>query len=166
MSPLFVILLFLHVLAAIIAFGPSFSFPIIGAMGGREPMHGNFALRVSEALEKRMVLPFAISMPITGILMIWAGSLDLLAPGFHWLDLAIILYAIAIFIAIVLQNPVVGRMVEMTSHAPQMAGGPGAAPAGPPPEFLALVKRSQLQGMILGALIVVIVFLMVVKPTF
>ena len=34
--------LFLHVIGAIIAFGPVFSFPLIGAAGGREPMHANF----------------------------------------------------------------------------------------------------------------------------
>ena len=42
--------LFAHVLGAIIAFGPTFSVPIIGRMGAQERAHGNFAMRVSRAL--------------------------------------------------------------------------------------------------------------------
>ena len=45
---LFPYLLFLHILGAIAGFGPSFAFPIIGAMGGAEREHGNFATRISE----------------------------------------------------------------------------------------------------------------------
>ena len=44
---LFPYLLFLHVLGAIVAFGPTFAFPFIGALGGAEPQHANFATRVS-----------------------------------------------------------------------------------------------------------------------
>ena len=52
--------LFLHILGAIVAFGPTFTFPIIGAMGGREPMHANFATRISYRISERVVLPLAI----------------------------------------------------------------------------------------------------------
>ena len=47
---LFPYLLFLHILGAIAGFGPSFAFPIVGAMGGKEREHGNFATRVSETI--------------------------------------------------------------------------------------------------------------------
>ena len=42
---LLTLFLFLHVGAAIIAFGPTFAFPVIGGMAAKEPMHGNFAIR-------------------------------------------------------------------------------------------------------------------------
>jgi hypothetical protein len=45
--------LFLHVIGAIIAFGPSFSFPIIGAMGAADRQHASFATRVSYAISTR-----------------------------------------------------------------------------------------------------------------
>lgn len=38
--------LFLHVGGAILGFGPTYTFPFIGAMAGKEPQHVNFALRV------------------------------------------------------------------------------------------------------------------------
>jgi predicted integral membrane protein DUF2269 len=160
----FTLFRFLHILAAIIAFGPSFVFPILGSFGGKEPMHGNFALRVGAAIEDRIVIPFALTMPISGILMIVVSN-----GAVHWLSfwflLAVALYLIAMFIAVVVQRGIVHQMIHMTSHMPAPApAGPGAAPAGPPAEFLALVKRSQMNGMILTVLLVVIVILMIFRP--
>ena len=70
MAWLFPYLLFLHVLGAIVAFGPTFTFSIMGAMGGAEPQHGNFATRVSAAIASKRVLPVGITLPITGLAMI------------------------------------------------------------------------------------------------
>ena len=47
---LFPWLLFAHILGAIIAFGPTFSSPIIGRMGGAERAHSNFAMRISRTI--------------------------------------------------------------------------------------------------------------------
>ena len=70
MAWLFPWLLFLHVLGAIVAFGPTFSFSIIGAMGGAEREHANFATRITHALTSKRVLPIGITLPITGLAMI------------------------------------------------------------------------------------------------
>ncbi len=59
MGWLFPWLLFLHVLGAIIAFGPTFAFPIIGAMGGKEPQHANFATRAAHLVGQRLDEPLA-----------------------------------------------------------------------------------------------------------
>ena len=158
---LFTILLFLHVLGAIAAFGSSFTaFPTIGAMGGKEPMHGNFALRVSEAISKR-VWPLALIQGVTGVLLIITGGVDLTKA--LWLDVAIVLYVGALAFSYFRQSPTLLKLVEMT-NTPPPPPAPGAAPSGPPPAMLALVKQLQQGGMILGLLVVVIVFLMVTKP--
>jgi hypothetical protein len=66
--------LFLHVMGAILAFGPTFAYSIIGGMGGKEPMHANFATRVTERIGTRLVYPLAIFQGITGLaLMLIAG---------------------------------------------------------------------------------------------
>ncbi len=180
---LFTLALYLHVGAAIIAFGPTFAFPIIGALASKDPMHTNFAMRVSEALEEKLVLPFAISMPFTGVLLIFFGHFNLVERSGWWLTLAIVLYAIAISIALFRQRPLIRRMVHLTAGGPPAgarAGGPpsgaaasaapgapaGAAtrPSGPPPEVRAIVAQIQRNGQIMGILIIVIVLLMVVKP--
>ena len=152
------IFLFLHVMGAIIAFGPAFSaFPVIGAMAGKEPQHANFAARVNEAISKTRVTPLAIFQGITGLVLIFLTGINPLAQ--LWLGLGIVLYVIALGYALFVQAPTGRRIAELTSTPPP----PGAS--GPPPELLAAVKKAQRGGMFLGILIVAIVVLMVTKPT-
>jgi uncharacterized membrane protein len=160
MDWLFPWLLFLHVLGAIIAFGPTFAFPIIGAMGGKEPQHANFATRASHVVGQRLVEPLAISMAITGVGMILVTGRNLADRGNWWLGIAIVIYVIALSFSLLVQNRNVARIIGLTSAPPP----PGAS--GPPPELPPLVKRVQQGGMFLTVAIVAIVFLMVVKPQF
>jgi hypothetical protein len=182
---LFPLLLFAHVLGAIIAFGPTFSFPIIGRLGAQERIHGNFATRLSYALSHVQVVPFAILQGITGVGLVLTTRIDVMRTP--WLLIAIVLYLIALGFALFVQTPTVKRIIQLTTGSPPAAGAPGgasAAPAGqvasrgaiapggpagpgaggPPPELMRLVRRVQLGGLFLMALVVSIVFLMVVKP--
>ena len=151
------IFLFLHVIGAIIAFGPTFSFPIIGAMSGKEPQHANFAARTMDAIADQRVEPLAIFQGITGLVLIWL-------TGFNpfnqlWLGLGIVLYLIALGYALFVQRPTSKKLVELTSTPPP----PGAT--GPSPELMATVRKGQRGGMFLGLMILAIVILMVTKPT-
>jgi Predicted integral membrane protein (DUF2269) len=156
---LFPYLLFLHVLGAIVAFGPTFTFPFIGAMGGGEPQHANFATRVSNTLAHRLVYPIGITLPITGAAMILVRGISLADRAYWWLGLAIVLYVIAYGYSFFFQSKLIGRVIEMTSAPPP----PGAS--GPPPELRALVSRIGRGGMGMSILLLTIIFLMVVKPT-
>jgi hypothetical protein len=161
MSWLFPWFLFAHVLGAIAAFGPSYSMPIIGKMGGAEPQHANFATRVGLALAKQRIWPLALLQGVTGVGLILTSDRDLTKSV--WLMVAIVLYVVALGYSYFVQVPTVKKIIEMTSTPPPPPA-PGAAPSGPPPALLALIKRSQQGGMLLAGLIAVIVFLMVVKP--
>lgn len=160
LSGLFPYLLFLHVLGAIVAFGPTFAFPFIGAMGGGEPQHANFATRVSHTLAMRLVYPVGITLPITGAAMILVRGFNLADRAFWWLGLAIVLYVIVYGYAFFVQNKLITQVISMTSAPPP----PGAS--GPPPGLPALVSRIQRGGMGMTVLLVLIIFLMVVKPSF
>ena len=156
-------LLVLHVLGAIIAFGPTFSFSVIGGLGGAEPMHGNFATRVSEAITTRRVIPIGLTMPVTGIGLIWSVGIDPFTRDTRWLLTGIVLYTIALTYSLTVQLPTVRRIISLTSGPPP--GAPPAAPSsGPPPGLMENVRKVQRGGMLLSGLIVVIAFLMVVKP--
>ena len=155
---MFQLFLFLHVMGAILAFGPIFTFPIIGAMGGKEPQHANFATRVSDTIAKQRVIPLAVFQGITGVGLILVTGINLLATP--WLLIGIVLYLITISYNIFIGTPTVQRIIEITSTPPP----PGAS--GPPPELLALIRRVQLGGMFSAIMILLIVFLMVVKPHF
>ncbi|MGZ6372726.1 MAG: DUF2269 family protein [Candidatus Limnocylindria bacterium] len=157
--------LVLHVLGAIIAFGPAFSFPIIGAMGAADRPHANFATRVSHAISTKRQIPVALTMPVTGIGLIWSAGIDVFSRGARWLELGILLYVVLLTFAVAVQIPTTARIIAMTS-APPPQPAPGEAPGGPPPALMALIQKVQRGGLFLTVLIVVIVFLMVVKPDF
>ena len=152
--------LFAHVLGAIIAFGPTFSFPIMGRLGALEPEHDNFATRLSGAISRIQVVPFAILQGVTGAGIIVTRGIDVLRVP--WLMLAIGLYVIALGYAILVQTPTLRRVIALSSAAPEH----GSPTDGQPPELEPLVRRIQTGGLFLTLAIVSIVFLMVVKPTF
>ena len=141
-----------HVLGAIIAFGPTFSFAIMGRLGAQEPEHDNFATRLSAAISRVQVVPFAILQGITGTGIVLTRGIDV--TRVPWLIVAVALYLVALGYAIFVQTPTIQRVIELTSGAPS-----GSAPA-----LVPLVRRVQVGGLFLTALIVIIVFLMVVKP--
>ena len=161
---LFPWLLFAHVLGAIIAFGPTFSSPIIGRLGAQNPAHGNFAMRVSRELARVQILPLAIVQGITGLGLIITRDIDVTRAT--WLMVAIVLYLTAIGFAIVIQTPRAKRIIAMTTPPPGAPAPSGPPAGGPPPALLAEIKKIKQGGMLLIGLIVAIVFLMVVKPTF
>jgi Predicted integral membrane protein (DUF2269) len=158
--------LFLHVLGAIAVFGPTFIFPLLASRAAKEPQHAHFAAELAEFIESRIVIPGAVVQGITGVILIVivnSQGTDLGVFGWPWLPIAIVLYVIAIAFAIVVQAPAATRMVQLTGA---MTGPPPAgAPAGPPPEIVATGKKLQQGGMFLTVLIVLIVLLMVTKPT-
>ena len=156
MAPWIPYLLFLHVMGAILAFGPTFAYSVMGAMAGREPQHANFSARQVEAIGNRLVYPLAIFQGVTGVVLIWATSLDLRAAT--WLGISIVLYAIALTFALTVQRSALLRLIALTSTPP----APGSPPS---PEIPATVRKIRRGGMFTGVLVVVIVFLMVVKPT-
>ena len=189
MSDLVPILLPIHVLTAIVAFGPNFAMPIIARMAAQEPQHGLFALRLTERIERRLVLPLAMTMAISGGLLAWAEGINPLQS--HWLLAAIALYVVAIAYALAVQLSTVARMIEIAGHMAAggvLAAGPGAelarpaalplggpempkaaaadAPryASPGAEMAALGARARNGGFFLMALIVIIVSLMTGKP--
>lgn len=160
---LFSLLLFTHVLGAIIAFGPTFSSPIIARMGAAERAHGNFAMRVSHQLARIQILPLALVQGITGLSLIITGNIDPFKDH-NWLLVAIVLYLIAITFAIFVQTPLANRIIALTTP-PAGAPAPSGPPAGgPPPELAGLITRIKRGGFLLMALVVSIVFLMVTKP--
>ena len=158
-------LLLVHVLAAIVGLGPTFAFPLIGAMGGREPAHANFATRISLAISERYPVPLVGVSGLTGLGMIWAGEIDVFSSEFRWLLVAIGIYVATYAFALFVQVPAVKGVVAMTSGGPPPGAAPGS-PAGPPPALLEAIGAVKRNGMLLMAAWTVVVFLMVVKPAF
>lgn len=168
MSELFVPLLFLHVLGAIVALGPTFAFPLIGAMGKREPRYANFAVRVNHAIDDRIVIPVVLSTAVTGFGLIWVRSMPVFEPAYRWLLVAIVLYVVTLAYSLFVQRPVVLRVIAMTSEpvgTAIMATTGGQAVVGPPPALAAATAQLNIHGIVLTVLGLIQIFLMVVKPS-
>jgi hypothetical protein len=155
----FTLFLVLHIMAVIVAFGPTFAFPLMGGMIAKNPA---WALPISEAMEKiegRITLPVAGAVPFLGVVMIYDHNWDLWRS--EWLIISIILFTIAFFFGLLVQHPNAARMVGLLRQLP-----PGPPPEGatPPPDIVALTRRLQLGGTFLNLMIVSLVVLMVWKP--
>jgi len=154
----FLFWLFLHILAAIIAFGPIFVFPIVGTLVAQMPQHMRFATELNHRIEMRLVVPLALSMFVSGVGLIWTANINVF--GTVYLLVAIVLYLLAVAIAFAVLLPNTQRLVHLAETAPASAG----AAAAPPPEIMALVRRNQIFGGMTTVLFVVILFLMVIQP--
>jgi uncharacterized membrane protein len=145
------VLKFLHVLFAIIAVGFNASYGIWLARAARERDHEAFALRGVKVLDDRFANPSYALLLVTGLLMVWVGDLELTQ---FWLATALVLYVAAVALGLLVYTPTLRRQISLLASA-----GPDA------PEFQALAKRGTAVGIALGVIVVVIVFLMVTKPT-
>ena len=148
-----------HILAAIVAFGPAFSFALIAAQGQKEPQHAVFAAELIHTLSARVVIPVALVVGVFGIGLIFTAHVDLWHS--EWLLIALALYIAAITFSITVQLPRGGKLAELLRAMP-----PGPPPAGatPPAEILKTAKQLQFGGIYLTLSVVAIVVLMVWKP--
>lgn len=158
--------LFLHVMGAIVVFGPTFVFPLIASQVRKSPQNGPFVAVLSEFIQRRLILPGAVIQGITGVGLILIIGADLTSPAYRWLIGGIVLYLITIGYAVFVQHPAAVKMVRLVTAGPPPGPPPAGAPAGPPPEVAATGAKLQRGGTILGVLVVLIVILMVTKPTF
>lgn len=155
-------LLFVHIVAVVVAFGPTYTFPTIAALARKNPKHAPFAAQVTEVISHRYTLPFVLIAGAAGVGLIMVGDYDLFAT--RWLLSSIVLYIAAIAFSLLYQQPNTRKMVELTARLAEAGPPPEGAPPGPPPELVALGKKLQMGGMILGIASIIMFLLMVFKP--
>jgi uncharacterized membrane protein len=102
-------------------------------------------------------------MPVTGVGLIWSIGINPFIRETRWLLVGTLLYALALTYSLAVQVPTVQRIVALTAGPPPGAP-PVPPPGGPPPGLMDAVRRVQRGGLAVSGLVVVIAFLMVVKP--
>ena len=147
----FLFWLFLHILAAIIAFGPIFVFPLVGILAAKQPQYIAFAVAINHAIEQRLVIPVGATMLISGSGLIWTANINFF--GTPYLIVAVVLYLAALGVGS-------GVLLPNTSKMAAILEGGG----GPTPELMRLIKANQQFGGALTVAFLVIVFLMIIQP--
>lgn len=146
------VLKYVHVLMAIVAVGFNASYAIWLRRAARAPEHRAFALRGVKVLDDRFANPAYGVLLLTGLIMV------LTTPGLHlttfWVLVALILYVTTVILAAGLYTPTLRKQIEALE-----------AEGGDSDRYVALARRSTVSGLLLGVIVVVIVFLMVTKPT-
>jgi uncharacterized membrane protein len=142
---------FFHVLLAIVAVGFNATYGIWLARAAKEPVHEGFALRGVKLLDDRFANPAYGLLLVTGLLMVWVGDLELTQ---FWILAALVLYAVAIGVGLFVYTPTLREQVALLERS-----GPDSV------ELRTLSRRGATVGTLLAIDVIVIVFLMVTKPT-
>lgn len=155
---MYTLFLWLHILSAIIAFGPTFSFPLIGSMMAKEPQHALFAIKFQESVTMKLLYPVGlIVLPIAGVGMILTAHIPLFQTT--WLLVTIGLFIAAAIYSVAVQTPTGMKLMHILENMPP--GPPPEGASGPPPEVAALVKKLKAGGMGLTLMVIVIFTIMV-----
>lgn len=151
-----------HVMAVVLAFGPTYAFPIIQMTAERAYPHAlPFALRAIERVNRGMVIPIAVLVGITGIYQAIDGPYEFGRD--QWMDIGLTLYLVSLALALWTYRPsVMERAVEAAER--MAAGAAPGAPVALSDEYRAVMRLPNLVGMILGPLVLIIIYLMVIKP--
>lgn len=178
MSWLFPWLMFAHVMGSIVAFGPGLAFALYGKLAAEERGPAlAFNNRARALVSRRMVTPGTIVVLVSGFLMVWILHLPVTDKAFRWLLVAIVLYLSMIAWNLLVTVPRSRRIGELgaqaaadaraaAQRAAESGQAPSPAPSGPTPEMARLIHQVRRDGKVMGVVIVIMVFLMVVKPSF
>ncbi|MBI2766902.1 MAG: DUF2269 family protein [Chloroflexi bacterium] len=151
------LLLFLHIIAVVIALGVTFVYPLLQGFAERQGVGATrFMLRFSRRLESMVVLPGAALVFLFGLGLIFNDQTGYKDDMPAWLTFAMTWYIAAVAVAVFVQRRNVGKALATLEGVPDT----GTLPA----EYTAVAKQLQIVGGLLGLSVVAIAFLMVWKP--
>jgi uncharacterized membrane protein len=146
----YLILKWLHVLAAVAAVGSNLTYGIWIARASRQPEALPFTLRGIKRIDDRLANPAYGLLLVTGLLMAFVGSIPLTTP---WLLTSLVLFVAVVLIGLLGYTPTLRRQIEALDRE-------GIRSA----NYQALARRGTILGIVVAVLVVLIIFLMVVKP--
>jgi len=149
---LFVLLKFLHVLLAIIAVGFNATYGVWLARVAREPLPTqSFVLKGIKRLDDWFANPAYVLLAVTGVTMVFVGELRFTT---FWIAGGIVLWAIAVALGFFVYTPTLRNQI----HALETTGLESD-------DYKRYASNARFLGILLAVIVVVIVFLMVTKPT-
>ncbi|MDX1995047.1 MAG: DUF2269 family protein [bacterium] len=149
-TTLYGLLVFMHIVFAVIAIGYNFAYVIWIRRGTSSPQHLDFALRGVKFMDDYVANPCYIGAAITGFLMVFMGKP---LASFLWVALAI--YFVAMGVAYGIYTPLLSRQIRVLSQQ-------GAEST----EYQAIAARSNVIGAAMGFMVILIVALKIFEPVF
>ena len=147
----FQLIKFVHVLLAIVAVGFNASYGIWLARSASAPQATqSHVLRTIKFLDDRIANPAYGLLLLTGLWMIISAGI----PVRLWIGLAIGLWLVLVVVGLGVYTPTLRDQIRVLESE-----GPGSE------EYQRLSSRGRTLGIVLGIIVIVIVFLMVTKPT-
>ena len=147
---LFLIVKYVHILSAITAVGLNISYGVWILRAQRNPEHTAFALKGIKFLDDRIANPSYGVLLLTGILMVILLPYPITT---FWIDVALVLYAILVVLAITQYTPTLRNQIKLAETGDTTSA-----------EFNRLAKRGQILGQVLAVIVLVILAMMVFKP--
>jgi len=147
---LLLIVKWIHVLAAIAAVGANITYGIWISRAAHAPDELPFVLQTIKVIDSRLANPCYGLLLLTGLMMAYLVPIPLTTP---WLLTAIVLYVLAAFLGVFAYAP---TMREQRKHLE--TDGFEA------PGYKEAARKGNLLGILVTADVILIVYLMVVKP--
>jgi hypothetical protein len=152
------IVLAVHVMAVVVAFGVTFAYPIMFAVTARsDPRALPLMHRVEYTIERTLI------NPVLGLVLI--AGIFLASDGHHWGEFFV---AWGVAAAVVIGAVVGAVLIPTAKRAETTAERDIAASTGDPvemsEEYRMLTRRLQVVGTLLSLLVLVTVLFMVIKP--
>lgn len=151
MATFLLILKFIHIMSAITAVGSNVTYGVWNMRAAQDPSHTSFALKGIKFIDDRIANPAYGVLLLTGLLMVFLGNWKITSL---WIIVALVLFAAVAVIGFGFFSPLLKTQIRLADSGDTTSA-----------EFHRLAARSRTIGPILGLIVIVIVVMMVFKPT-
>jgi uncharacterized membrane protein len=153
------VFLFLHVLGAILAVGPTMTYAMWATLGEKAgPAQRAFAIRGINWVDSHLATPAFMAQALTGIALILLLEISFINTA--WLLVGVGLYVVVMIVAVGVLVPIEKRHMDVAERS---AADPGNQSLNQ--QYLDITAQVRKIGSTIGVLTLAIVFFMVVKPT-
>jgi hypothetical protein len=152
------VFLFLHVLGAILAVGPTMTYAMWARLGEKAgPGQRAFAIKGINWVDRHLANPAFVAQALTGIALILLLEISFLHTA--WLLMGVGIYVVVMITAVAVLVPIEKRHMDIAERS---AADPGNETLSQ--QYLQITGQIRRIGTTIGILTLVIVFFMVVKP--
>lgn len=145
------VLKFIHIAAAITAVGANITYGVWNARAQSNPAHLGFALKGIQFLDDRIANPAYGVLLLTGALLLIVGRWSITSL---WIIIALVLFAAVAVLGFGVFTPLLRNLIRLVDAGDTTS-----------PEFQRLSRRNRTLGPILGLIVLVILAMMVFKPS-